>query len=159
MGNPLVDLASLDLSKDVVPEAELRALLPHRHEFQMLDGICHYDHERGIAVGHKQWDAEPWWARGHVPGRPLMPGVLMIEGAAQIATFLLKMQSDWARDRMVGLAGLDDVRIRGQVTPPARLYFVSGDVKISGRRLAKMPAQVFANGQMVMEMQIMGVML
>lgn len=159
MGTPLVDLATLDLSKDVVPEAELRALLPHAYEFQMLDGIRHYDHERGLAVGYKQWDAEPWWARGHVPGRPLMPGVLMIEGAAQIATFLLKMQNEWCRDRMIGLAGLDEVRIRGQVVPPARLYFVSGDVKVSGRRLAKMPAQVFANGQMVMEMQIMGVML
>lgn len=159
MGQPIVDLATLDLSKDAVSEQYLRDTLPHRAEFQLLDGICFFDRERGIAVGYKDWGADPWWGKGHVPGRPLMPGVLMIEGGAQIATFLVKELSGWAKDRMIGLAGLDEVRIRGQVTPPARVYFVSGDVRISGRRLAKMPAQVFCNGEMVMEMQIMGVML
>jgi 3-hydroxyacyl-[acyl-carrier-protein] dehydratase len=159
MGLPIVDLATLDLTRDVVPEAELRATLPHRAEFQLLDGICHLDREHGIAIGYKDWDAEPWWARGHVPGRPLMPGVLMLEGAAQIATFLVKTQSDWARDRMIGLAGLDEVRFRGQIVPPARVWFVAAIVAISGRRLAKMSTQVFANGQMTMEAQLMGVML
>lgn len=159
MGQPIVDLATLDLSRAVVPDEELRACLPHRHEFQLLDGICHYDVERGIAVGWKDWDDDPWWARGHVPGRPIMPGVLMIEGAAQIATFLVKQKSDWARDRMIGLAGLDDVRIRGQILPGSRVHFVAGDLQLSGRRLAKMHAQVFANGQMTLETHVMGVML
>lgn len=159
MGQPIVDLATLDLSKNAVSEEELRKILPHRDLFQLLDGVCHFDRERGLAVGYKDWDANPWWAKGHIPGRPLMPGVLMIEGAAQIATFLVKQLSGWAMDRMIGLAGLDDVRVRGQVVPPARVYFVSGEVAISGRRLAKMAAQVFCNGQMVMEMRVMGVML
>ena len=159
MGQPIVDLQSLDLSRNVIDEEELRHCLPHRDFFQLLDGICHFDRERGIAVGYKQWDANPWWASGHVPGRPIMPGVLMIEGAAQIATFLVKQLSGWAKDHMIGLAGLDDVRVRGQILPGSRVYFVSGDVKISGRRLAKMPAQVFCNGQMTMEMTVMGVML
>ena len=159
MGQPLVDLNSIDLTKPAVSEEELRALLPHRDTFQLLDTVCHFDRERGIAVGYKDWNENPWWAAGHIPGRPIMPGVLMIEGAAQIATFLVKMVSGWAKDRMIGLAGLDDVRVRGQVVPPARVYFVSGNVQISGRRLAKMTAQVFCNGQMTMEMQVMGVML
>lgn len=159
MGQPLIDLQSLDLSRDVIAEAELRRCIPHRDFFQLLDGICYFDRERGVAVGYKDWDAEPWWASGHVPGRPLMPGVLMIEGAAQIATFLVKQLSGWAMDRMIGLAGLDDVRIRGQIVPPARVYFVSGNVQISGRRMARMSAQVFSNGQMTLETTIMGVML
>jgi 3-hydroxyacyl-[acyl-carrier-protein] dehydratase len=152
MGQPLVDLQQLDLS-------ELRACLPHDHEFRLLDGICHLDLERGIAVGRKDWDGEPWWAKGHVPGRPLMPGVLMIEGGAQIATFLVKQQSGWAKDRMIGLAGMNDVRVRGQIVPNSRVYFVSGNVQVSGSRLARMQAQVFCNGQMTLEMTVMGVML
>ncbi len=159
MGQPIVDLQSLDLSRNVIPEDELRSILPHRDFFQLLDGVCHFDPERRIAVGYKDWPADAWWASGHVPGKPLMPGVLMIEGAAQIATFLVKKTSDWEIDRFVGLAGLNDVRFRGQIVPPARVYFASGDVQVSGRRLARMTAQVFCNGQMTMETTIMGVLL
>ena len=57
------------------------------------------------------------------------------------------------------VAGIDGVRVRGQVTPPARVYFVSSIAKLSGRRLARMNAQVFCDGAMVMEMQVMGAML
>jgi len=159
MGKPLVDLQKLDLSRHVISDEELRTNLPHRDLFQLLDGICHYDAERKLAVGYKDWPADAWWAKGHIPGKPVMPGVLMIEGAAQVASFLIKKTANWEIDRMVGLAGLNDVRIRGQVVPPARVYFVSGDVQLSGRRLARMPAQVFCNGQMTMEMELLGVML
>jgi 3-hydroxyacyl-[acyl-carrier-protein] dehydratase len=159
MGQPLIDLATLDPTQRAVSEQELRDCLPHRDLFQLIDAVVHFDRERGVAVGYKDWDANPWWAKGHVPGRPLMPGVLMLEGAAQISTFLLKQLSGWVQDRMVGLAGLDDVRFRGQVVPPARVWFVSGEVTVSGRRLAKMSAQVFCNGQMIVETKIMGVML
>ena len=107
MGQPIVDLASLDLTKDVVSVEELRRCLPHRHEFEMLDGICHLDRENKIAVGYKDWDEDPWWAKGHIPGRPLMPGVLMIEGGAHIATFLVKQENEWASHKMIGLAGIE----------------------------------------------------
>lgn len=159
MGQPIVDLASLDLSRSVIPEEELRAILPHRDHFQLLDGICHFDPERKLAVGYKDWPKDAWWASGHIPGMPLMPGVLMIEGAAQVASFLIKKTSTWEIDRFVGLAGLNEVRFRGSIVPPARVYFVSGNAQISGRRLARMPAQVFSNGQMTMEMELLGVML
>ncbi|MCK5943203.1 MAG: hypothetical protein KAI24_14580 [Planctomycetes bacterium] len=159
MGQPIVDLETLDLSTHVVPDEELRRCLPQRDTFQLLDGIVHLDRENNVAVGYKDWDEKPWWADAHVPGRPLFPGVLMIEGGAQIATFLVKQQKEWATDQMIGLAGIDGVRVRGQVTPPARVYFVSSIEKISGRRLARMNAQVFCNGSMVMEMQVMGAML
>lgn len=159
MGQPIVDLATLDLSRNVISEEELRASLPHRDHFQLLDGICHFDPERGLAVGYKDWAADCWWSTGHIPGRPLMPGVLMIEGAAQVASFLIKKANAWAADSFIGLAGLDDVRFRGTVVPPARVYFVSGNLKISGRRLARMPAQAFCNGEMKMETELLGVML
>ena len=159
MGQPIVDLDGLDLSRHVVPEAVLRHCLPQRGTFQLLDGVVHLDRERRIAVGYKDWDEHPWWADAHIPGRPLMPGVLMIEGGAQIATFLVKQEKEWATDSLIGLAGIDDVRVRGQVVPPARVYFVATMIKISGRRMARLGAQVFCNGQMTMEMEVMGVML
>jgi 3-hydroxyacyl-[acyl-carrier-protein] dehydratase len=159
MGQPLVDLNALDLSRDVVSEDELRSILPHRGRFQLLDGICHFDPERKLAIGYKDWPVDAWWAEDHVPGKPLMPGVLMIEGAAQVATFVIKKTSGWEIDRFIGLAGLNDVRFRGMVVPPARVYFVSGDVRLSGRRLARMPAQAFCNGTMTLDLELLGAML
>jgi 3-hydroxyacyl-[acyl-carrier-protein] dehydratase len=159
MAEPIVDIATLDLNRPVVSEEQLRRCLPHRDTFQLIDGIVHLDPEKMVAVGYKDWDEDPWWAKGHIPGRPLMPGVLMIEGGAQIATFLVKQDRDWATDRMIGLAGIDNVRVRGQIVPPARVYFAAKVLKISGRRLARMLAQVFCNGQMTLEMEVMGVML
>jgi 3-hydroxyacyl-[acyl-carrier-protein] dehydratase len=159
MARPLVDLSKLDLSRDVVSTQELREILPHREYFTLIDGICHLDLERKIVVGYKDWPADPWWAAGHIPGRPLMPGVLMIEGAAQVSTVLIKHAMGWGSDRFVGLAGLNDVRFRGQVVPPARVHFVSACGHVSGSRLARYPAQAFCRGQLVLDMELLGVLL
>lgn len=159
MARPLVDLSSLDLTRDVVSQEELRTIIPHRDVFQMIDGVCHFDPEQSIVVAYKDWPADAWWAKGHIPGKPLMPGVLMIEGAAQIAGFLIKKVMGWEQERFVGLGGLNEVRFRGQVVPPARVYFVSARGQVSGSRLARFPAQAFCNGQMVMDMELLGVLL
>lgn len=155
----LLDLATVPLDTDVLPEAELRSMLPHAYEFQLIDGICHLDLEQGIVVGYKDWGSDPWWARGHIPGRPLMPGVLLAEGAAQVATILMKKREGWGQDRFIGLGGLDRVRFRGQITPPARVYFVARAGARSGNRLAKYPAQAFCNGSLAMDMELLGVLL
>ncbi|MFO1055213.1 MAG: 3-hydroxyacyl-ACP dehydratase FabZ family protein [Planctomycetota bacterium] len=159
MARALVDLATLDLGSDVLPEEELRALLPHRYEFQLIDGVCHLDLEKGVIVAYKNWDQDPWWARGHVPGRPLMPGVLIAEGAAQTASILMKKSGACAPERFIGLGGLDNVRFRGQVIPPATVHWVSVIGTTSGSRLAKYPAQAFCGGKLVMEMDLLGVIL
>ena len=72
---------------------------------------------------------------------------------------LLREAVGWEMDRFIGLAGLNDVRFRGMVVPPARIYFVAGDVRLSGRRLARMPAQAFCNGTMTLDLELLGAML
>ena len=159
MARALVDLSTLDLSQDVMEDEEIRHLLPHDHEFKLLDGVCHLDLEQGIIVGYKDWQEDAWWARGHIPGRPLMPGVLMIEGCAQVSTILMKKSEGWGAEKFIGLGGLNDVRFRGQVTPPARVHFVSVVGTRSGNRIAKYPAQTYLDGKMIMQMELMGVLL
>ena len=158
MAVPLIDFTTLDLTRNVLPEAELRTLLPHRHEFQLIDGVCHIDIEKHELIAYKDWDENAWWARGHVPGRPLMPGVLMCEGAAQAASLLSKKRQGWGGDKFIGLGGLDNVRFRGQVVPPARCYFVTRGGVISSR-LAKYPAQCVVDGKVCLEMELLGVLL
>ena len=159
MARALVDLRELDLSRDVMPEAELRELIPHRHEFQLIDAVVHLVLERGLVVGRKTWADKPWWGPGHIPGRPLMPGVLLVEGSAQIATVLMKRLQGWGNDRFIGLAGLDEVRFRGQVDPGSTVYFVSAVGTTGSTRMARYPAQAFCNGKMVLDMLLLGVLL
>lgn len=159
MPKALIDISAMEFGEDVLTEEDVRKNIPHAHEFQMIDGICHLDLEEGVVVGYKDWDENPWWAKGHIPGRPLMPGVLMAEGAAQVATILMKKFNDWPTDRFIGLAGLDKVRFRGQVVPPARVYFVSRIGTVSGGRLAKYPAQCYCDGKMIMDMELLGTLL
>ena len=151
-------MAALDLSRDVIDEAEIRRYIPHAFEFRLIDGICHLDQERGVIVGYKDWEATPWWARGHIPGRPLMPGVLMCEGAAQVCTILMKNRAGWGLEKFIGLGGLDNVRFRGQVEPPCRVHFV-GMIGTQSSRIAKYPAQCFVAGKIVMDMELLGVLL
>lgn len=158
MPQALIDLASLDLTREALPDGELREMLPHDHEFRLIDGIRHLDLERGIVVGYKRWGDDPWWARGHIPGRPLMPGVLMVEGAAQVSTVLMKKREGWGRDKFIGLGGLDKVRFRGTVGVGATVWFVS-QVGQRSSRMAKYPAQAFVDGRMVMDMELLGVLL
>ena len=159
MSRALLDLDSLDLSQDVMEDAEIRSMVPHAHEFQMIDGICHLDVEQGFIVGYKDWAEDAWWAKGHIPGRPLMPGVLMVEGCAQVATILMKKKEGWPAENFIGLGGLNNVRFRGQVVPPCRVHFVSMAAGRSSRKILKYPAQCFLDGKMVMQMELMGVAL
>ena len=159
MARALVDLTAIDLEGSALTEEELRSTVPHAHEFRMVDTICHLDFDAGIIVGFKDWDADPWWARGHIPGRPLMPGVLLVEGGAQVATVLMKRMSGWDADRFIGLGGLDKVRFRGQVEPPARVYYASKVGVTSGTRIARYPAQAFCNGKLILTMELLGLPL
>jgi 3-hydroxyacyl-[acyl-carrier-protein] dehydratase len=158
MARAILDLATLDLSTDVMEVEEIRTLLPHAHEFQLIDGVCHLDIERGTIVAYKDWEEDPWWARGHIPGRPLMPGVLIVEGCAQASTILMKKYERIDSEGFIGLAGLNNVRFRGQVVPPCRVHFVSVATP-TGRKILKYPAQCFLDGKMVMQMELLGVQL
>ena len=159
MARALIDLATINLTEDVLPDAEIRSMLPHAHEFKLIDGICFLDLEDGIVVGYKDWDQNPWWARGHIPGRPIMPGVLIAEGCAQASTILMKLTEGWDKDQFIGLGGLDRVRFRSPVVPPCRLHFVSKVGTRSGNRIAKYPAQAFLEGKLVVDLELLGMRL
>ncbi len=158
MARPIVDLSTINLTETVLPDEELRAALPHDHEFRLIDAICFLDMEEQLVVGYKDWDENPWWARGHVPGRPLMPGVLMIEGCAQVAAVLVQRSEQWRTDSLIGLGGINKARFRRMITPPARVHFVAKMGRTT-KRMARYPAQCFVNGELALDCELMGVPL
>lgn len=147
----LYDLSSLDLNRILFSLEDIRKIIPQRYEMEMLSGIVF--EEPTIAVGFKDITLDDFWVRGHIPGRPLMPGVLMIECAAQLCAYMtMKRQPEMG---FVGFAKCDEVRFRGTVVPPSRLYMIAETIQITRRRaIAK--CQGVHNGTLVFEATITG---
>jgi 3-hydroxyacyl-[acyl-carrier-protein] dehydratase len=149
----ILDPSRLDFSRLLADRDEILRVNPHRHEFALLDGIVYCDPESCVFAGYHDVRADAWWVRGHIPGRPLFPGVLMIEVAAQLASYLT--QHLLGTEGFVGFAGVDKVKFRGTVTPPARFVIVGRGTQVKRRRIV-CETQGFIEDTMVFEAEITG---
>ena len=95
---------------------EIEALIPHRWPMLMVDRIVEYDPESKRIVGIKGITATEWWAQGHFPGLPILPGVLQVEALAQTMAVYVAKQPGFG-DRIGLFAGIDEVRFKRIVVP------------------------------------------
>lgn len=150
---PLIDLSTLDLNRLIVTRDQVYERLPHRFEFMQLDGLVHIDKVQGLGVALRDIREDEFWVKGHIPGRPIFPGVLMIESAAQMASYLAV--EVYPYDRFLGFGGLDDVKFRSSVAPPAKMYIVEKVIEARPRRTI-CAAQGFVDGKLTFEAIITG---
>ena len=155
---PLLDLDTIDLEARIAGPAELLPMLAQRGTFEMLNGVILRDVENEIIVGYKDIRADDWWAKDHIPGRPLFPGVLMIETAAQLSSYDYKMRTPDNAHVFLGFAGANETRFRGTVEPEGRMYFVAKVNRVR-KSMFRYYTQGFYNGKLVFECEIMGVIL
>ncbi len=149
----IIDLAAINYDDVKFPKDEVYKVNAHRFEFQMLDGVYFVNHQEGTSAGYRDVRNDEFWVRGHIPGRPLMPGVVMIECAAQLCAFwTMRRQPEMG---FVGFAKCDNVRFRGMVTPPSRLYMLAHLTEINRRR-AVADCQGLCDGALVFEATITG---
>jgi 3-hydroxyacyl-[acyl-carrier-protein] dehydratase len=95
--------------------ADIMRIIPHRYPFLMVDRIVELEPGTRV-VGIKQVTANEPQFTGHFPGRPIMPGVLMVEALAQTAGVCV-MSLDEYRGKLGLFAGIDDCRFRRMVVP------------------------------------------
>ncbi len=95
--------------------ADIMRIIPHRYPFLLLDRVVELEPGRR-AVGIKAVTANEPQFTGHFPGRPIMPGVLMVEALAQTAGVVV-MSLDEYRGKLGLFAGIDDCRFRRMVLP------------------------------------------
>ncbi|MCY2960144.1 MAG: beta-hydroxyacyl-ACP dehydratase [Planctomycetota bacterium] len=154
---PLLDPNLIDLSRTVATHDEIYSRLKQAGRFALLDAISYFGSEDGTAVGWKDIRADDWWAADHIPGRPLFPGVLMTEAAAQLASWdYIQRTQDFKS--FLGFAGLDDTRFRGMVEPGVRMHWVSRTVRIRTRMFVYQ-VQGFVAENLVFETQVIGTIL
>ena len=116
----LIEPALYDENVPIAGMEEIRKYNRHRFEMEILSGILYEDVGNNRAVGYVDITGKDFWTRGHFPESPLMPGVLMCEAAAQLASFFANKHF-LSPGSIVGLGGLDEIRFRGIVRPGDRL--------------------------------------
>jgi len=152
---PIVDPATIDFSRVEYDLEAIRKVNQQRYEMEQLTAVVRMDVEKRLIIAYKDVTRNEFWVRGHIPGRPLMPGVVMCEIAAQAASFLI-MHCMEEPPEFVGFGGLDAVKFRGTVAPGDRFVIV-GKIARLRPRLSTLESQGFVGEKMVFEGLIHGV--
>ena len=136
----------------VMEQAEIQALLPHRYPFLLVDRVLELDPDRRI-VGIKNVTVNEPFFQGHFPGRPVMPGVLILEAMAQVAGLLAFKSLGPATKPVVYLTGVDGAKFRKPVVPRDRLRFEI-DVLKKRSPFWKMAGKAYVETELVCEAEV-----
>lgn len=152
----LIDLSAIDLTKVIADIDTIRKYNPQRFEMEQLTAIVFEDTENHRCVGYKDITPDDFWVRGHMPGMPLMPGVVMLEAIAQMCSYFVQ-RYDMLGAAMVGFGGLEEVRFRDPVLPGDRLYLLCQLEKVRRGRMIVSRFQGVVDGKVAVEGVLKGI--
>jgi len=154
MAPPLLfDLSEIDLTKTVFDREAVARVNPQSHEMAQLDGVIWYDRPRLLILGYKDVTEGEFWFRGHIPGRPIMPAVIMVEAAAQVASFFMKRI--YGLKGFIGFSGIERAKFRETVIPGDRLYLLGHICKVRSRQFSA-DVQGLVNDKLAFDTTITG---
>ena len=129
----------------------IRKIIPHRYPFLLVDRVLEFTPE-GEILGYKNVTMNEPFFQGHFPGKPIMPGVLIIEALAQLgAVFILSKPEN--HGRLAFLLGVDGAKFRRPVVPGDRLDLKLTDLRIK-TSFGKVHGIASVNGQVAAEVDI-----
>src|SRR5262245_9580960 len=150
---PLVPTDRWNLERVLFGPDEIRTTNAQRFEMEHLDAVTLFDTTAQEIAGFKDVRGDEFWVRGHIPGRPLLPGVIMLEALAQLTSFYIgRAVPDIGS---IGVCGVDGVYVRATVVTGQRLVLVGKAVSIRSR-LAVFDTQGWVDGRLVVEARITG---
>jgi len=145
-------MTETDRSGAGAPLPDPASLLPHRPPFLFVTALVSLDPGERVA-GYWQLTGDEWFFSGHFPGRPTLPGVLMIEALAQVGACAVLADPRF-EGKIPLLAGADKARFRRQVLPGDRL-----DLEVTmgrlGARAGKGSARASVGGETAAEAEIL----
>jgi 3-hydroxyacyl-[acyl-carrier-protein] dehydratase len=151
----LFDLSKIDLSaKPIFDREAISKVNPQQFEMQQLDGILWCDKESMLVLGYKDVTDNEFWIRGHIPGRPLMPGVIMVESAAQLLSFFVKQIM--GEQGFIGFTGIDSAKFRSMVVPGQRLLLLGKITNFRRGRKYDAYIQGLVGDKMVFDTEVSG---
>ena len=129
---------------------EIMSIIPHRYPFLLVDRITELEPGKR-AVGIKNVTRNEEFFNGHFPGNPIMPGVLIVEHAAQVGGVLL-LATVGAQGKLALFAGIDEMKFRRKVVPGDQIVTEVTLIRVGGRAgkvhvVSRVDGEVAAEGQ------------
>jgi 3-hydroxyacyl-[acyl-carrier-protein] dehydratase len=131
----------------------IQKILPHRYPFLMVDSIIEMERLKRI-VGLKNVTINEGFFAGHFPGKPVMPGVLIVESMAQTGGFLLLQEVKERDSKLLYFVAIDDARFRRPVVPGDQLR-VEVDVLQWRNTFCKLAGKALVGGELAAEATLM----
>ena len=136
---------------------QILEILPHRYPFLLVDRILEIEPRRR-AVGLKNVTFNDPFFQGHFPGRPIMPGVLILEAMAQVGGVLLLHDVPDRHRKLVYFTGIDSAKFRRPVVPGDQIRFEIEILKLRATA-CKLRGVAYVEGQLVAEAEILSAMV
>jgi 3-hydroxyacyl-[acyl-carrier-protein] dehydratase len=137
----------------ILDVVEIQKLLPHRYPFLMVDAIVEVERLKRI-VGIKNVSINEYYFQGHFPGKPVMPGVLILEAVAQTGGLLLLMDIPDRDKKLLYFVAVDGARFRRPVVPGDQLRIEVNVLSWRGD-FCKLEGKATVNGQLAAEGTVM----
>ena len=152
----LIDPSTIDMNNIIADAEEIRRYNPQRFEMEQLTAIVYEDRDQLLCAGYKDVSSDEFWIRGHMPKMPLMPGVMMLEAAAQLCSYFAQ-RHDLLGAEMLGFGGLEGVRFRDPVVPGDRLLLMCQQLKVRRGRMIVSAFQGVVDDKLVVEGELKGI--
>ncbi|MCX7820976.1 MAG: 3-hydroxyacyl-ACP dehydratase FabZ [Brevinematales bacterium] len=136
---------------------EIMKYIPHRFPFLLVDRVTEINENGG--KGYKNVTMNEWFFQGHFPGRPIYPGVLIVEGMAQCAGFIAlkileaKNPESANKENLMYFMMIDKTKFRKMVLPGDKLEYEISIIKLSGK-IAKFQGYARVNGELCAEAEM-----
>ena len=137
----------------ILDSVGIQKILPHRYPFLMVDAIEEMEPKKRI-VGMKNVTINEPFFQGHFPGKPIMPGVLIIESMAQTAGFLLLQEVPDREKKLLYFVSIDNARFRRPVVPGDQLI-LTAQVQRSLKGIWKFATAALVDGHEVAHADMM----
>jgi len=152
----LFDISHLNLDAVVMDRQAIAQHNPHRGHMALLDGVVWISEDYTRMVGVKHVRADEFWTAGHFPQKPIMPGVLLLEAAAQLANVSFSLRR--SHPCLAGFIRIKDASFREQVVPGDRLILLAQESRFTPKRFTT-DVQGLVDDRVVFDASIAGMVL
>lgn len=145
----ITEIPKYDVNKVLLDINEIMKLLPHREPFLLIDKILELSPTHVVGVKNVSMNED--YFRGHFPGNPVMPGVLLVEAMAQTGGVLVLKTVPDPENYLTYFLKIEDARFKNKVLPGDTVIFVLDLLEPIRRGLCRMRGTAYVNDKVVME--------